>query len=150
MKSNRQGRRGVGAPSVLRAIAFMVIILGAFQGTYAANPLNTRVGAIRWDGWDSAEHGLQLERALAPAQFHYRLPFFAQPYGDGTYQINGNSDARMDEEIAHAVAGGLNFWAFTYYGESHPMNYGRKRFQASTNKRGLKYAYMIGTAPLVN
>jgi hypothetical protein len=86
----------------------VVALLG--PPSYAERPL---VGAIRWDAWqDNGSVRAAVEKALAPSQWHYRLPFFARITGLNSVQIDGNSQAIMDQEIDYAAKAGIDYWAF--------------------------------------
>lgn len=78
--------------------------------------LPPQVGAIRWDAWqDTATNDGILPAVntdLAPNQWHYRLPFFAQLTGSNSVSINGNRQSIMDQEIQYAANAGIRYWAF--------------------------------------
>lgn len=81
------------------------------------DPLQARVGAIRWDAWhgDHGTPGRAVEQALGPVAYHGRLPFFAQVLGDDAVRIDGTPQAVMDAEITYAADAGLAYWAFVTY-----------------------------------
>ena len=111
----------------------------------AAKPQRPLVGAIRWDGWFK---GNPWEKNLAGTQWRYRLPFFATVREPDGVRVCGDTQAVMDEEIADAKAGGLNYWAFCYY---HPKsvkgidayNYGWRRYLASKRKHDLNFCLLL-------
>ncbi len=72
------------------------------------------VGAIRWDGWNEWAY---YEKCFDPAEWRYRLPFFATITPENTARVREDSQEVIDKEIAYAKAGGLDYWAFLYY---HP------------------------------
>lgn len=78
-----------------------------------------RIGAIRWDAWVSAREapGVAVEKALGPARYQHRAPFFTHVRGDDNIVIDGLSDRVMDQEIEYARKAGLDHWAFVTY---HP------------------------------
>jgi len=51
------------------------------------------VGAIRWDAWHGKRGvpGRAVEASLAPAKWHYRLPFFAKAVSESEVSIDGAS-----------------------------------------------------------
>ena len=71
------------------------------------------VGAIRWDAWigDAAgsDVGRQVERSLAPAAWHVRLPFYARELSPDQVQVRANRQEVMDREITYASAAGLDY-----------------------------------------
>lgn len=102
------------------------------------------IGAIRWDGWFRDN---PWEKNLAPAQWRYRLPFYATTSNDGV-QVCGDTQETVDREIAHAKAGGIAYWAFCYY---HPKswpqadayNYGWRRYLASAHKKDINFCFIL-------
>jgi len=72
------------------------------------------VGAIRWDAWHgpASNVGLTVEKTLAPARWHYRLPFFGKAVGENAVEARGDTQEIMDREIEYAHAAGLDYWAF--------------------------------------
>ena len=84
----------------------------------AANSSTARpvVGAIRWDGWqDGGPIGDANVALLGPKKWRYRLPFYGREISETQVQLRENSQAVMDQEIAYARAGGLDYWAFNHY-----------------------------------
>jgi len=65
---------------------------------------------------------MAVQRSLAPAKWHYRLPFFARVVSESEVEIDGSSQAVMDQEIAYAGLGGLDYWAFVTYDPADPMS----------------------------
>ena len=65
-----------------------------------------RVGAIRWDAWYGAADstGAYVEQALAPAEWRYRLPFFATELNATAVNTNGSSIAVMEQELVSIPA----------------------------------------------
>ncbi|MEQ1842327.1 MAG: hypothetical protein ABL994_18130, partial [Verrucomicrobiales bacterium] len=99
------------------------------------------VGAIRWDGW-YGDGGVvtAMEFSLGQPKYHFRLPWFAQVMDDGKVNINGDSQAVMEQEIAYAAQAGLSYWAFLDYLDEAPgMSIGLNRYLASTDRKGVRY-----------
>jgi hypothetical protein len=94
------------------------------------------VGAIRWDGWHgpASDVGLILEKTLAPAHWHYRLPFYGKVVGENVVEVRGNSQEVMDQEIAYAHEAGLDYWAFVIYPEEDALSLGLKLYLSSERK----------------
>jgi len=94
------------------------------------------VGAIRWDAWHgpASEVGLTVEKTLAPAHWHYRLPFYGRVAGENAVEARGNTQAVMDQEIAHGHTAGLDYWAFVVYPEEHALSLGLKLYLSSERK----------------
>jgi hypothetical protein len=101
-------------------------------------------GAIRWDAWhgDRSEVGKAVQRSLGPKQWHYRLPFFARVLDDSHVQIDGVTQAIVDQEIRYARSADLDYWAFLLYDESSAMSLPLKSYLSSTHKRGLRFCAM--------
>ncbi len=104
------------------------------EGASSKFPL---VGAIRWDAWydDSSDIDKDLEKELAPKEFHYRLPFFSVIDGDGGITIDGNSQYIIDKEIELASAAGIDYWAFDAYPQSYKSGSQNKPYSMG---RGLR------------
>lgn len=112
----------------------------------------TLVGAIRWDAWvgdlstgktapeDFVGH--QVEKALGPEKYHYRLPWFAKIIDNQTVKINGATQDVIDREIRYAKAAGIDYWAFCYY--EGGMATQRKLYLSSMERNGMKWNYIFG------
>jgi hypothetical protein len=96
----------------------------------AGRPL---VGAIRWDAWhgSASKVRLMVEKTLAPAHWHYRLPFYARVTGENTVEVRGHTQEVMDQEIAYAHGAGMDYWAFVVYPEDDALSLGLKLYLAS-------------------
>ncbi len=94
------------------------------------------VGAIRWDAWHgtASDVGLMVEKTLAPAHWHYRLPFYARVVGQNAVEVRGHTQEIMDQEIVHAQRAGLDYWAFVVYPEENALSLGLKRYLSSEKK----------------
>jgi hypothetical protein len=131
---------------------------GLAAGSLSARPAPLRaeqagatrpvVGAIRWDAWQSpgSMPTEAVTRALSPAHYWHRLPFFAQVSPEGRVSIDGGTQHVMDLEIALARRAGLDYWAFVYYPEDNPMSVARRLYLASTERRGLKFCLISSLA----
>ena len=99
------------------------------------------VGAIRWDAWHgpASEVGLTVEKTLAPARWHYRIPFFGKIVDDHTVETRGASQEVMDREIDYADRAGLDYWAFVVYPEEHGLSLGLRQYLSSTHKGRLHF-----------
>ncbi len=101
------------------------------------------VGAIRWDAWHGevgpSTAGVEVERSLGPAKYHYRAPWFARVLGPDSIIARTTSQADMDQEIAMARAAGLDYWAFVYYDQGSGLDIGINRYLSSRRKLGLKF-----------
>lgn len=131
----------------------LLIFAAGLATSASANPLNAKVGAIRWDAWVGDANtdltgapyvGLQVERTLGPYQYHNRLPFYGQELSSSSVLARGNTQAVMDAEIAYADRAGIDFWAFVYYAPGSGLDVARQLFKSSTDKRDLKYSLIIG------
>ncbi len=127
------------------ATALLVILFLALQGAPTSSTANTRptIGVIRWDAWCTGCPGSYDETALAPVQWRDRIPFYSQELSDGSVQIRLDSQNLMDQEIAAAKAGGIDYWAFDYYGDSSNLSNALKFYLASTKKSDVKFALVL-------
>ncbi len=121
------------------AVLLVAVCCGAQTGPRAV------VGAIRWDAWhgDRSEVGKAVERSLAPAKWHGRLPFFARVNGEQQVQIDGANQQVVDREIQYARTARLDYWAFLMYAPGSAMNYGLEFYLSSTHKRGLRFCLIV-------
>lgn len=122
--------------SVLLAIAGAAASVGAQE-----SPMRPLVGAIRWDAWhgDKGTPGQAVQRALGPAKWHHRLPFFAQVRDDGSVAIDGARQDVMDQEIRYAVQAGLDYWAFVTYPPDTAMSLGLKLYLTSRLRTQIRF-----------
>lgn len=101
------------------------------------------VGAIRWDAWTGGEVTVQVERALGPKKYHWRLPWFAEVFGDGKVRIRGGRQEVMDQEIAFAAEAGLDYWAFVLYPEASSMSEALRLYRNSAARRRLNICVIL-------
>ena len=78
-------------------------------------------------------------KSLGPQPYHYRLPFFATIVNDNKVRIDGYTQPIMDQEIAFAKAGGLDYWAFLLYEEGTAMSDGLRFYLSSPRKREMNF-----------
>ncbi|HPJ98306.1 MAG TPA: hypothetical protein PKW60_02365 [Candidatus Hydrogenedentes bacterium] len=99
------------------------------------------VGAIRWDAWHGTESevGLLVEKTLAPARWHYRLPFFGRVTGKNEVEVRGHTPEIMEQEIAFAQQAGIDYWAFVTYPEDHALSLSLKLYLASEHKHQVNF-----------
>ena len=86
----------------------------------AIRPEKTSLGAIRWDAWTSHDGNpnsviSQVERALSPAEFHERAPFFAEVTEDGNIIIPEYTQEIFDLEMEYAIYAGIDYFAYVWY-----------------------------------
>jgi len=84
----------------------------------------TAIGAIRWDAWygeprstdpDNPDPCTQVERALGPAEYHWRVPFFGDIADDGKVVFPAYTQEIFDREMEYAVEAGLDYFAYVWY-----------------------------------
>jgi len=130
---------------VLRCVLFMALasISTAVMAddTIDTEPGRAVVGAIRWDAWhgDASSVGLTVEKTLAPAHWHYRLPFYGRVVGENAVEIRGNTREIMDKEIEYAHAAGLDYWAFVIYPEDNALSQGLHLYLQSEKKSRIRF-----------
>jgi len=102
-------------------VVLLLARLGCSVMALHASEESAITGAIRWDGW-YGDGGVvsAVEASLGQPKYHFRLPWDAQLLGGDKVQINGDSAAIMDQEIAYAAQAGLNYWAFLDYLDEAP------------------------------
>ncbi len=108
------------------------------------------IGAIRWDAW-FADSVNPYETNLADPRWRGRLPFFAKVLADGGVQVRGDTQDVVDQEIAYAKAGGIDYWAFLYYppgmradGFNHDhMNRARRLYLSSQRQRDVNFCLIV-------
>jgi len=126
--------------AVLAVVMLATVPVCAVTG---ADPIPGRalVGAIRWDAWhgDASSVGLTVEKTLAPAHWHYRLPFYGKVTGENAVEVRGNTQAIMDREIDYAHAAGLDYWAFVVYPEENALSQGLKLYLTSEKKSLMRF-----------
>ena len=66
----------------MRFLIAIVLFASLATGADAENAGESEIllGAIRWDAWHgpASNVGLTVEKTLAPAHWHHRLPFFGR------------------------------------------------------------------------
>jgi hypothetical protein len=118
-------------------ITILLAVIAISPAAHAERPL---VGAIRWDAWqESGKVKIAVEKALGPAQWHHRLPFFAKVNGPNSVAIDGNSQAVMDQEIGYAAKAGLDYWAFVAYPDDFGMSNGLHLYLSSPQKSRIRF-----------
>lgn len=137
------------------------------------------VGVIRWDGWfttlspdDPIDITKETRYALSDPRTQDQGPFYSIFTQDETInkqhwnaetkrwdyrpvtaniKFNGDRPGVMDKEIEYAVNAGIDYFLFNYYATGQtPMARAREQFEALSNKKGLKGAYImenIGGSP---
>ncbi len=116
----------------------------------AASPEQVTIGAIRWDAW-FADAVNPYEKNLTDKQWHGRLPFYAKIISDNKVEVRGDTQAAVDQEIAYAKAGGIDYWAFLYYQEGRRsdgfnhdyMNRARRLYLTSEHKSDVKFCLIV-------
>jgi hypothetical protein len=143
-------------------LVFMLLLLAllagngyAIQAAPAGAALPSTVGVIHWAGWYSNPPNPS-EAYLSPAQWHPRLPFFAQVIDSSQVQVREDSQGIIDQEIELAHAAGIDYWAIDYNApaDTDPdiscgCAYGLHFYLSSPYKNDLNFALvLIGGASL--
>ena len=135
----RIGHRGV----CCSVLAVVMLAMSPVREAAGADlgPGRALVGAIRWDAWhgDASSVGLTVEKTLAPAHWHYRLPFYGKVTGENAVEVRGNTQAIMNREIDYAHGAGLDYWAFVVYPEDNALSQGLKLYLASEKKSLVRF-----------
>lgn len=140
----------------MRATPLLVAALAV--GAAALARADTRpplLGAIRWDAWTrwaSETEWAGYERCLWPKQWHHRVPFYGRIVSDDRVEIRADTQDVMDREVAYAVKGGLDYWAFGWYHPRGWQNAGTMTrsldLYLKSRRRGpLKYCLILMAGP---
>lgn len=123
----------------LACMAVVGVLLGG--GAEAGPSTRPIVGAIRWDAWHgpASQVGLIVEKTLAPAHWHHRLPFYGRVVGENAVEARADTQEIMDQEIAYAHAAGLDYWAFVIYPEEEALSLGLKLYLSSERKSRINF-----------
>ena len=125
-----------------RALTLVLATIGlAHAATTSSCPA---IGAIRWDAWfgDKGVPGQAVQKSLAPARWHARLPACATSLAADNVRIACDSPDEMKTEIDQAKRAGIAYWAFDVYSESDPMNAGLRTYLASPSKAQIGFAIL--------
>lgn len=130
--------------ALLAGLAAAALAPGGGPRARAQPASRIAVGAIRWDAWQApgSVPTRAVERALTPAPWQHRLPFFARVGADGGVAIDGGTQEIMDAEIALARRAGLGFWGFLGYPRESSMSVGLKLYLASARRQGLRFCIL--------
>ena len=132
-----------------RKILLILFLASGFcAGQTTTQPARPTVGAIRWDGWfgPTGTVGKAVHATLAPAKWHYRLPFYAKVLGDNRIEIDGTPQATMDREIEYAANAGLGYWAFVTYSGDDPLSLALKRYLSSPVRSKINFCLITECA----
>jgi hypothetical protein len=99
------------------------------------------IGAIRWDAWydPTSQVTRAVTQALAPHQYHVRLPFFARIDPGGDVFFDGGTQTTIDAEINLASGAGIDYWAFVGYPPSSSMSIALRLYLASSLKHRIQF-----------
>jgi len=112
-------------------------------------PKRAIIGAIRWDGYtgEADAVGRGVNKALGPAKYHYRVPFYGRITGPDSVDIPAPTLSTIEKEIRYAHAGGIDYWAFDWYPAGyHQMDSARKLYLSSPLSSEVKWCVILGTA----
>lgn len=79
---------------------------------------DVKIGVIRWDSYNpsSSFFGGYTTRALSPAEFHNRAPFFAHITKDGKVDFDEkHTRANFEREMEYAAGAGIDYFAYCWY-----------------------------------
>ncbi|MGG5811954.1 hypothetical protein [Falsiroseomonas sp. CW058] len=103
------------------------------------------VGAIRWDAWYAPGSGPTeaMARALSPAPWRARAPFFAEVPADGApVRFPAPTQAVMDRQVDLAARSGLDYWAFLSYPRGSSMSEGFRLYRASAQRSRVRFCFV--------
>ncbi len=139
--------------SVTRGKVGLWLACGALvAGCVCTCPVKTdpvKVGVIRWDAWHvpvaASEHGRgggpvrAMEESLNPHRYRHRAPFFVRVDTNDVLRIDGYTQNIVDQEIAFAKAGGIDYFAFLLYEENTCMSQGLSLYLSSMRRRDVNF-----------
>jgi hypothetical protein len=118
------------------------ILCGCASPSREKSAKHVTIGAIRWDAWFSDAVN-PWEKNLGDKKWHGRLPFYAKIIADDHVEVHGDTQAAVDQEIAYAKAGGIDYWAFLYYQDYDVMNRARRLYLSSQHKRDVNFCLIV-------
>ena len=80
-----------------------------------------------------------MEESLNPHRYRHRAPFFARVDTNDVLRIDGYTQAVVDQEIAFAQAGGIDYFAFLLYEENTCMSQGLSLYLSSKRRRDVNF-----------
>jgi hypothetical protein len=121
------------------------------NGATIAEPSATTIGVYRWDAYHGGTGNVYLtvKKCLTPSEYHYKLPFFGLVNSDGTVDADDTDvQEKMDQEIAYAKYGGVDYWAFLRYVDGinpvmNPLNEPYSMYQSSPKKEDVKFCWIL-------
>ena len=124
--------------NIFTLTATLIFISSAFGRTLeVASTQEPFVGAIRWDAWTA---GYVTEKTLSPKKHYDRLPWFAEVIDSSSVSFQrGSLPTVMDQEIQWAAESGIDYWAFFFQKENHPMNTGIDLYQKSRLRNRINF-----------
>jgi len=145
---NREHEVKMSANNLMKALLAAAVLCGSLSLAEASE--RVAIGAIRWDAW-FADAVNPYEKNLDDKQWHGRLPFYAKIISDNKVEVRGDTQAAVDQEIAYAKAGGIDYWAFLYYPEgirndgfNHGyMNRARRLYLTSQHKSDVNFCLIV-------
>lgn len=120
------------------------------------------VGAFRWDFWYPVPPVLPYpafyypNKALNPAKWHYRLPFWGTELGTDSVDVTTGSEmSTMLKEIDIARAMGIDYWIFFWNRNPQNQENAAKAFNnyqslTSKQRRGVKFCMVLQMAQTGN
>lgn len=108
-----------------------------------------KIGIIRWDayfktGESDSFVSDQVARALSPAEYHDRVPFFASIRSDGRVEFPEYTQQIWERETDYAVDAGFDYYAYCWYRTKDPLSLARRFHAASKNPGRIKMAAILG------
>ena len=72
------------------------------------------------------------------------MPFFGKIISDTQVQIQGYTQDMVDQEIAYAHAGGLDYWGFVMYEPDSPMSLALSLYLSSQHRNDIHFCMVAG------
>ena len=103
-----------------------VVVAGALWfplPAHSATPVPvTRVGAVNWDCSvpSSTFFGKASTRALGPAKYRGRTPYYAEVTGPDSIDCRERTLEEYEREMRYAIEAGIDYFAYCWYDRTPP------------------------------
>ena len=112
------------------------------------------IGAIRWDAWytQSTTDGIRsvVQKTLGPERWHDRAPSCAVVGAQDKVSFdNCGNQSRINSEILAAHNAKIDYWAYCWFGATHPMQQAWRLHQTSPYAKLVNWSLVFSYGPFV-
>ncbi len=112
------------------------------------------IGAIRWDAWytQSTTDGIRsvVQKTLGPERWHDRAPSCAVVGAQDKVSFdNCGNQSRINSEILAAHNAKIDYWAYCWFGPTHPMQQAWRLHQTSPYAKLVNWSLVFSYGPFV-